>query len=203
VYPDKRIYGVEGLDVSHHQEKIDWKRVDEKYRFVFIKATEGDTFKDRRFQENIREAKRSGRITGAYHFFHFNYDGKDQAENFIQTAGKQIDLPPAVDFEFSGNPRNFDKEKVIKELKKCASRLEEYYGARAIIYTTSDAYNEIIRDNFDNPIWYRSILFPAGEKKNLIFWQYHNSAIIEGVKGRVDLNVFKGTAGGLRDMLLK
>lgn len=203
VYPNKTIYAVEGLDVSHHQGKIDWDIVDEKYRFVFIKASEGDTFTDSRFYENIREAKRTGRITGAYHFFHFNYDGTEQADNFINTVGKEIDLPPVIDFEFSGNPRDFDKEEIITELRDCVSRLESYYKTRVIIYTTSEAYKKIIKGNFDNPLWYRSILFSVNKKmKNLTFWQYHNSAIIKGLKIKVDLNVFKGTLNDLNTIIM-
>ena len=34
-------YNVEGLDVSHHQIRINWKRVDRKYKFIIMKATEG------------------------------------------------------------------------------------------------------------------------------------------------------------------
>jgi hypothetical protein len=44
----------------------------------------------------------------AYHFFHFNYGGLEQATNYINTVGNIIDLPPAVNFEFTGNPEKFD-----------------------------------------------------------------------------------------------
>ena len=33
-------HNIEGLDVSHHQIKINWKKVDKKYKFVIMKATE-------------------------------------------------------------------------------------------------------------------------------------------------------------------
>jgi len=40
VYPNKNIYSVDGLDVSNHQGIIDWENIDEKYKFVFVKATD-------------------------------------------------------------------------------------------------------------------------------------------------------------------
>jgi lysozyme len=204
VYPNKNIYAVKGLDVSHHQGVIDWVNVDAKYQFVFAKATEGDTFLDKRFSENAKNIKDTGRILGAYHFFHFNYDGTEQANNYIKTVGTLIDLPPVVDFEFSGNPKEFHEAKVIAELQKCINRLEEHYTRKAIIYTTQDAYKQIIKDNFDNPLWYRSIIFPISRNmNNVVFWQYHNSATIRGIKTKVDLNVFKGNKAELEKLIME
>lgn len=203
VYPNKKVYSVDGLDVSHHQGEIDWEKVDRKYQFVFIKATEGDDFVDKRFYENAGRIKDTQRILGAYHFFHFSCGGLEQANNYINTAGNIIDLPPVVDFEFSGNPREFDKQTVYNELKICIDALEKYYGHKVIIYATKDSYTHFIENNFDNPIWYRSIIFPINKKiKNVLFWQYHNSAAIEGIKTKVDLNVFKGGIPELRKIII-
>ena len=204
VYPDKNIYSVDGLDISHHQGEVDWEKVDRKYQFVFIKATEGNDFIDKRFYENAGKIKNTQRILGAYHFFHFNYGGLEQANNFINTVGNIIDLPPVVDFEFSGNPKRFDKQKVHNELIICIDILEKYYGHKVIIYTTKDAYINFIENNFNNPIWYRSIIFPLNRNmENVLFWQYHNSAIIEGINEKVDLNVFKGDILELKSLMMK
>jgi lysozyme len=204
VYPNKNIYSVDGLDISHHQGIIDWNNINEKYKFVFVKATEGETFVDNQFRNNINGIKNTGRIAGAYHFFHFNYNGIDQANNFINTVGTIIDLPPVVDFEFSGNPNNYDKDILLIELKNCINELEKYYKRDVIIYTTSDAYKYIIKDNFNNSIWYRSIIVPINKNiKNVLFWQYHNSARINGINTKVDLNVFKGTIEELKSLIIK
>jgi lysozyme len=203
VYPNKNIYAVDGLDISHHQGMIDWEKVDKKYQFVFVKATEGDTFIDNQFYENAKNIKKTNRILGAYHFFHFDYSGVEQANNFIDTVGNIIDLPPVIDFEFTGNPNKFDKINITNELKKCIDKLEEYYKHKIIIYTTQDAYRYIIKDNFGNPLWYRSIVLPVNKNiKNIIFWQYHNSAIIQGVNTKVDLNVFKGDIIELKKLIM-
>jgi lysozyme len=204
VYPDKNIYSVNGLDISHHQGKINWEKIDKKYKFVFIKATEGDDFVDEHFYENANRIKDTQRILGAYHFFHFNYGGLEQAKNYINTVGNIIDLPPVVDFEFTGNPKKFDKQKIYNELKICITTMEEYYGHKVIIYVTKDAYIHFIKNNFDNPIWYRSIIFPINNNiKNVLFWQYHNSATIEGISTKVDLNVFKGGIIELEKLIMK
>jgi lysozyme len=195
---------VDGLDISHHQGRIDWEKIDKKYQFVFIKATEGDDFIDSRFYENAEMVKNTQRILGAYHFFHFNYGGLEQANNYINTVGNIIDLPPVVDFEFTGNPERFNKQNIYDELKICIDTLEEHYGYKVILYVTKDAYLHFIENNFDNPIWYRSIFFPINKNiKNVLFWQYHNSAIIEGINKKVDLNVFKGDISELKGLIME
>ncbi|MDR2922140.1 MAG: hypothetical protein LBU85_02215 [Treponema sp.] len=204
VYPNKEVYSVDGLDVSHHQGEVNWEKVDKKYQFVFIKATEGSDFIDKRFYENANKIKETQRILGAYHFFHFNYSGLEQANNYINTVGNIIDLPPVVDFEFSGNPDKFDKQKIYNELKTCISILEDHYGHKVIIYVTKDTYKHFIENKFDNAIWYRSIIFPINKRiKNVLFWQYHNSAVIEGVNTKIDLNVFKGSIFDLNQLIMK
>jgi lysozyme len=204
VYPNKNIYSVNGLDISHHQGKINWANVDTKYQFIFVKATEGDDFLDECFYENANSIKNIKRILGAYHFFHFDYGGLEQANNYINVVGNIIDLPPVIDFEFTGNPNKFDKQKVYNELKVCINTLEEYYGHKVILYVTKDTYIHFIENNFENPIWYRSIIFPLNNKiKNVLFWQYHNSAIIEGINTKVDLDVFKGDIIELKELMMK
>jgi lysozyme len=206
VYPDESVYRVSGLDISNHQGFVDWGKVDKKYKFVFVKATEAVTFVDKRFFENAEGIKRDGRVLGAYHFFHLNYGGAEQAENFINTVGDIIDLPPVIDFEFTGNPESFGKraDVLVNELRKCVNTLEKRYNREIIIYTTRDAYKYVIKDNFENPIWYRSIILPVNKNiPNVLFWQYHNSARINGVSAPVDLNVFKGSLDELSNLIIK
>tara|TARA_Y100001933_G_scaffold248756_1_gene283035 strand:+ start:378 stop:620 length:243 start_codon:yes stop_codon:yes gene_type:complete len=62
-----------GIDVSHHQGAIDWAKVKAAgVHYCFMKATEGSTFKDKRFDFNWNQAKAHGIIRGAYHFFRPN-----------------------------------------------------------------------------------------------------------------------------------
>lgn len=71
VLPAKAIaqdYPVQGFDVSHHQENINWKNITPKFQFVYLKATEGGDYKDPKFQENWLKAREHGFHVGAYHF---------------------------------------------------------------------------------------------------------------------------------------
>ena len=48
-----------------------------------MKATEGETYIPKTFDDFYFEAKKSDSIIGAYHFFMFNKSGKNQAFNFL------------------------------------------------------------------------------------------------------------------------
>lgn len=58
-----------GIDVSHHQHKIDWSQVaKDDVDFVYIKATEGATWTDPKFKTLLEGAKKENILVGAYHF---------------------------------------------------------------------------------------------------------------------------------------
>lgn len=113
-YPSHADFPVRGVDVSHHQDDIDWSvlTTDGELQFAFIKASEGTDFQDRRFDENWREAQ--GQVArSAYHFFTFCTPGEAQAHNFLQTAPDPGELPRAVDTlidlnVFVGSRRSFE-----------------------------------------------------------------------------------------------
>ncbi|EJX00262.1 glycosyl hydrolase, family 25, partial [gut metagenome] len=99
-------YPIHGIDISHHQGPINWHRLrhalvaHDPLRFVFVKATEGDSHLDTRFRENFDNAKEAGFIRGAYHFWSNQSPPRRQAYYF--TAMVQLepgDLPPVLDVE--------------------------------------------------------------------------------------------------------
>jgi GH25 family lysozyme M1 (1,4-beta-N-acetylmuramidase) len=58
-----------GIDVSHWQGEIDWRKVaGAGKRFVFLKATDGHDFLDPTFFRNRTGARSNGLRVGAYHF---------------------------------------------------------------------------------------------------------------------------------------
>ncbi len=197
-HPDATRYPVRGIDVSHHQGPIDWQAVaGSGIAFVYMKATEGGDFDDRRFQENWRESKAAGLKRGAYHFFTLCRSGAEQAAHFIRQVPVDPDaLPPAVDLEFGGNCSAKSGHLDLKsELTAFLELVEPHYGRKALLYTTREFYRErMAGKGFDNPLWLRSILFePDYGAQPWRFWQYHNRSRIAGIDGPVDRNVFAGS----------
>ncbi|PTX55016.1 lysozyme [Melghirimyces profundicolus] len=187
-------YKVKGLDVSHHQGKIDWQQVKEADRiyFVYLKATEGHDFVDHRFISNWKEAKAAGFDVGAYHFFSMRSSGERQAQNFIRTVPKEADsLPPVIDVEVH---LNHDPVKVRRELRRLASELKAHYDKRPMLYVTYDTYERYIKGHFqESDLWIRDIYTPPTlSKGQWILWQYHNRDRMKGVNTSVDMNAFNG-----------
>lgn len=206
-YPSFDEYPVQGIDVSHHQQKINWGEIDKNnVQFAFIKATEGGNHKDSLFQENWREAIRHDIPVAAYHFFTFCKDGDAQARNYIHYVPKDsIDLPPVIDLEYSGNcQRSNWNENIIKEIANYLEIIEDHYQRKVIIYTTNEFYKNFLINQFpQNPIWIRDILskpqLPDG--RLWLFWQYTNRGRIKGINTIVDLNAFNGSKEDFSKML--
>lgn len=202
-------YNVYGIDISHHQGYIDWEefrrynKSKKPISFVYIKATEGSDHKDTRFDENWKEAKRSGLLRGAYHYFSTTSTGLEQANMFIRTvkAGKG-DLPPVVDVEET--PKNIADFK--EELKIFISKIEEHYGVKPVIYSGRKYKEQYLTDKFFDlyPLWIANYYVDTLDiKENWSIWQCTDKGEIPGIDHYVDINVFNGNADKLQELVIK
>ncbi|KXZ71154.1 Lysozyme M1 precursor [Acinetobacter venetianus] len=189
-------YSIRGFDVSHHQGDIDWKKISpQHYQFVYLKATEGGDFKDRKFQENWLKAREQGLHVGAYHFYRLCRDGQVQAENFIATVPNKTDaLPPVIDLEYDSNCINtYTKEQLLKEIQVMHDQLQKHYGKQPIFYISKSFYHIVLMGNFNQtPLWVRDYESKPELKdgRKWMFWQHTSQGKIQGVPKAVDLNVY-------------
>ena len=140
---------------------------------------------------------------GAYHFFSFESSGETQAQNFIETVGQtEGTLPPVVDLEFYGDYTDepLSKKETRAILDALLDSLEECYGVKPIIYTTTRAYYSYILGGGygDYPLWMRDVHMEPIVRWR--FWQYSDQGLLEGYDGKqedqlesfIDLNVYRG-----------
>ncbi len=202
--PSKEKYSVRGVDVSSYQGEIDWQVLscEADIYFAFIKATEGSSYVDPRFEYNYTEAQKTELRVGAYHFFSFDSAGETQAENFIKTVKKTDGmLPPVIDLEFYADKEKYPPARVDvqAELDVMIEALREHYGMSPIIYVTKESYAMYIEGYYEDiDIWYRNVITATGtpDGRAWTFWQYTNRARLRGYKGEerfIDVNVFCGT----------
>jgi lysozyme len=200
--PDRGEFPLRGIDVSHHQGRIDWRRVAaDDVAFAIIKATEGGDHVDDAFAENLRGARAAGLAVGAYHFFTFCRPGADQAKNFISQVplGEQL-LPPVVDIEFHGNcPRRPSPDELNAELLAFLGPVEAAYGKPAILYITDEAAPIYSAHMPIRRRWLRSLRGPLNEG-DWVYWQYLDTGRVDGIDGDVDLNVLKGGPAMLTEL---
>ena len=180
-----------GIDVSNHQGAIDWPAVAaDDIAFAYVKATEGGDFVDRRFAANWQGAADAGLRRGAYHFFTLCRPGADHAANFLATAPPDpTALAPAVDLELSGNCSDRPEQAaVIAELEVFLERVERAWGRPALVYTNDD-FDELYpvralgRDLWEATYYRR----PEGDRWTV--WQVTSLAAVDGIAGRVDLDL--------------
>ncbi len=202
-------YNIHGIDVSHHQEVIDWAEVKKmnveemQLSFAFIKATEGLVNVDRLFKRNWYKAREEGMIRGAYHFFLATKSGKKQADNFIaQVTLEPGDLPPVLDIEqlYGVKPKN-----LRVRVKEWLTAIEAYYKVKPIIYTNVDFYEQYLGAEFDEyPLWVAHYLQPNKPRieRPWVFWQHSETGRVNGIRGKVDFNVFNGDSVTFRRLLL-
>ncbi|MEO0899275.1 MAG: GH25 family lysozyme [Bacteroidota bacterium] len=207
-YPSPHTYPIRGIDISYHQGEINWKELEkEDVDFVFIKATEGQTYVDPKFKENWENARQQGYYVGAYHFYRRCKTGFEQAENIIRTVPKGDGMLPIVlDLEFYGNcETDKPKEQIVQEIKGCIQQVKAHYGQMPILYVMTDFYKQyLIHDFQTNPIWIRNIVSGPSlpDREDWAFWQYSNRGRMAGIEGFVDLNVFHGSEEEIKSFSL-
>lgn len=195
-------HAVHGVDVSRWQGDIDWVKLrSQGANFAYIKATDGGDHTDPMFRTNWRKAKEAGLKRGAYHFFYWCRVASDQADWFIRNVPRDPDaLPPVIDVEYNGESScrfRLSPEKAREKMQVFMDRLERHYGKRPVIYTAPDFYKDNLDGYFlDYPFWLRSVaahpskIYPG---RKWVFWQYSGSGLSQGVNGKIDLNVFRGS----------
>lgn len=185
-----------GVDVSAHQGEIDWRRVAaDEIQFAYIKASEGGTFTDARFRVNWAAAGAAGLDRGAYHFFTLCRSGGEQARHFLAVAPPDPRaLRPAVDLELSGNcSRRPPASEVAAELETFLNVVETEWGRPALLYVGDDwEHRYPVRTRLDRPLWQLEFLRRPSQD-NVRVWQIHGFAHVEGISGRVDLNIMRPT----------
>lgn len=207
----------QGIDVSHWQGNIDWKKVAASgISFVFIKATQNSM--DSKFLSNVKGAKAAGLLIGAYHYMDDSVTTVDKARvaaqvffKGIQAAGGPdvFDLPFVLDYE--SNKNKLTSATLTAIAKAFLQEIQRLTGTKPMLYT----YPSFI-GNFsgltDYPLWIarysNQVPIDASGWKRWDFWQYSDGSAggtlpngerkIPGIAGPVDLNEFDGSIDVLR-----
>lgn len=177
---------------------------------IIHKASQGETFKDKKYQQRRDAAKSLGLLFGAYHF-NSGADVYNQVTNFIEAAQPDKDTLMVLDFEDTKSNMS------IHEAVSFMKLVEDRIGRNCAIYSGNrlkETINSLSSDEFDyitsKRLWLcqygpRAVL-PRGFKKYWL-WQYTGDGIgpkphyvpgitVPGGKG-IDLNVYDGTKAQL------
>jgi len=184
-----------GIDVSHHQGRINWDTLfayplTPPIHFVYLKATEGKDHVDREWEYNRAALLQKKVKHGAYHFFRPGTDPIDQVNHFLKNyAPKPNDLAPVLDIETEG----VSDEILLQNVSLFLTELENRTGKRPIIYTSYHFYKTKFQNHFEkHKFWIAAysepFLLPKDER--ILYWQFTDKGELPFHKGvKVDLNV--------------
>jgi GH25 family lysozyme M1 (1,4-beta-N-acetylmuramidase) len=206
---------VPGIDVSHYNGSIDWARVaGAGYRFVFAKATEGNTLDDAPYGSYRAGAAGSKLRFGAYHFARpggsstgaIEVDAVAEADHFLQIAQPHAgDLLPVLDIEVTGGlPPASLTTWVWSWLREIQARLH----VKAMIYTSPHFWETALANTSAfaasgyRVLWiahYTTAAAPTVPAQNWggygwTFWQWTSCASVPGIAGCVDSDRYNGTS---------
>ena len=184
-----------GIDISHHQGKIDWEAsftaLDSLVSFVYCKATEGVNHVDSQWERNREQLIAHKVLHGAYHFFLPQKDPALQAKHFLSHYKPlQDDLPPVLDAEIEV----ISNKKLVKDMLIWLKMVEQETGKRPVIYTSHNLYRTVLKEAFvDYKFWIANYNKNVSglEDEQIIHWQYSDKGEIPGIQGNVDLNFSK------------
>ncbi len=208
-----------GIDISHHQGAVgDWNRVaNAGVKYTFLKASEGSSFKDRRFNANRLGSANAGIPSGGYHFMRPNAPVDRQINNFVSVIGsmRKGELPPVLDIEVPEIWRNLSLNQRVKIVRQWLDGVEDALSVRPIIYLSSSFAGEVL----NNQAWLKDYLLwlahytraanprtpePWKSSSGWTFWQYSETGRVDGIGDRfVDLNWFNGDSAALQKLLWK
>lgn len=181
-----------GIDVSHHNGKINWKQVPD-VEFVYIKATEGATYVDPMYQQNIKGARAMKLRVGAYHYFRTTNSVQKQFENYKKHVKKSdIDLIPMVDME---ECRKWSTVQFQDSLMRFIQLVKSYYGKAPMIYSVNTFYNRYCAPRFNN---FHLMIGRYGSDEPFIkgrgtytIWQKSQTGKLSGIPKNVDIDIFR------------
>ncbi|HEY3957907.1 MAG TPA: GH25 family lysozyme [Streptosporangiaceae bacterium] len=198
--------GSRGIDVASYQHPhgagIDWARVaGAGYKFVFIKAAEGNYYANPYFASDLAEAKAAGLYATGYTFAVPNVSsGTSQADYAVRHASGRT-MPLALDIEYNPYGREcygLTATRMVGWLAAFTGEVRRLTGHRPVIYSTADWWRTCTGDSRAfgaDPLWVAawgpaSPPMPPGWR-NWTFWQYTSRGRVPGIKGNVDVSYYR------------
>lgn len=203
-----------GIDVSHHNGRIDWGKVASSGKgFAILKAMyESSHRPDECFEYNYREASGAGMLLGAYIFIGSRsiQDPKEDAEAFLRILnGRKLEYGVWIDAEASrlrALPKN-----VIESIILTEADVLEKAGYSVGVYTNIDWHRNVLTDTVKDNYRLWMARYPRNDDgtmhegispaniRNVVAWQYSSKGKVPGISGNVDLNIdFGNMAANMR-----
>lgn len=195
-----------GIDISNAQGEVNFNDVVKAGNsFVFIKATEGATFIDPKFNTNYANAKKAGLLRGAYCFARpLTSNPQQEVTAFVNLVKRKggFELPGALDLEDVVAGEKLGKAVITSYAHEWLNLCDKQSGKTTVLYTNVNFFNTYLDDSFKNrSLWVADYGVAAPPNvcgiDTWTFFQYTD----EKWDGQetTDSNYFNGTLEELRE----
>lgn len=135
-----------GIDASRWDLRLDWDLLKAGgVEFAILKASQGSTQRDPRFEKHLQGAAAAGLICGAYHWCDPTHDDRRQAENFLAAVEGKPAAFAAVDVEqywqdwsewsYKKVARLIPPTRISQSARAVAAEIKARSGMPVLIYT--------------------------------------------------------------------
>ena len=191
VYPTPSVDYYKVIDVSDWQGQIDWTKVKaDGIVGAIIRYADGDTL-DKRFAENMKNAKAAGLHIGSYIFSRAKTKAEAETEAtrlFNACKPYDPDMPLYIDLEAKGLEKyaNVVAQAFLVKMKALGGR----GGVYANLHWWNNYLAETARDYSSNPFWIAQYNDTMDYKPSdrMGMWQYTSSGSVNGISGKVDMD---------------
>jgi len=197
-YPDAKL----GVDVSSHQDVIDWQKVKKAgVEFAIIRAayrgyTGGGLNMDPMFQENLKGAMDAGLRVGVYVFSQAisAEEARQEAQLVLDALdGAALDLPVFFDWEYvEGESRTaaMTGPEITEFALAFCSEIEKSGYRPGVYFNVSLGYTALNLSSLkDRTFWLAQYQAAPDFMFDFQILQYTDGGSVPGIEGNVDLNL--------------
>ena len=193
-----------GIDVSTYQGNINWNKVKKSgIEFVIMRLgfrgyETGKIVLDKHFEQNIKGSLEVGLDTGVYFFTEaLNEEEAIEEADFVIDNLKDynINMPVVIDVEESANTektrtKNLTANQRTKNVIAFCERIKSE-GYDVMIYGNLKSFMIMMNmeelESYDK--WFAYFRYPFHFPYKIKMWQYTASEKIDGIEGKVDVNL--------------
>lgn len=191
-----------GIDVSAHQQQIDWQRVAESgVQFAILRVgyrgyTEGAIQEDAYFTQNLEGAIDAGLDVGVY-FFSQAIDEQEAREEarFVldKISGYQLAFPVFFDWEKIGSEARsdmMDLASLTTVTDTFCTEIENAGYQAGLYFNQQLGYEELHLPSLQGyTFWLAEYNDTPSFTYDFDLWQYASDGSVDGIDGDVDLNL--------------
>lgn len=201
-YDSDTVTSAVGIDVSSHQQSVDWQKVAAAgVEFVILRVgyrgyTEGEIMEDAYFKENLDGAIDAGLDCGVYFFSQAmdEQEAREEAQFVLdRISGYQLAYPVFFDWEKIGADARSDAMDLtsLTTVTDTFCSMIEAAGYRAGLYFNQQlGYEELHLPSLQSyAFWLAEYNDTPSFTYDFDFWQYTSEGSVDGIDGPVDCNV--------------